>query len=76
MPCEEDGFGAGIALLKYEDFEASVGVIGEVTGVEEAIVPPIPVREIGGETLSCAPFPTMELVVGVATAVGVIRAGL
>lgn len=56
--------------------EASVGEMGDVRGVEEAIVPPKPVRDVGEETLSGAHLPVMEHVVGVITAVGAMSAGL
>jgi hypothetical protein len=63
------------ALAKYEVFEASVGDMGYVTGVVEAIVPPTPVLDVGLVTLT-ATFLVIEQLVGGTLAVGAIRAGL
>lgn len=73
---------AGVALgldlamaleKKLFDLEVSVGEIGEVTGVDEAIVPPTPVRSVGDTSFT---FPVMEHAVGATVAEGVISAGL
>jgi hypothetical protein len=54
---------------------ASVRETGEDRGVEEAIVPPTPVREMGGVIFSGA-LRVIEQLVGITAADGVIRAGL
>jgi predicted polyphosphate/ATP-dependent NAD kinase len=55
--------------------DVSVGEIGDVTGVEDAIVPPTPMRDVTGTILSGA-FRVMEQDVGGMIAAGVTNAGL
>lgn len=52
-----------------------VGEIGEVTGVDDAIVPPTPMRDVTGTILRGA-FRVMEQDVGGMIAAGVTSAGL
>jgi hypothetical protein len=53
----------------------SVRETGEKTGVEDAIVPPIPGRDVGGVIFSGA-LRVIEQLVGIMVADDVIRAGL
>jgi hypothetical protein len=56
----------GSALPKDGNFIVSVGETGDVRGVEEAIVPPTPIRDVDEAILSgCVYFPVMEPGVGV-----------
>lgn len=64
-----DVFGGGSGL------DASVGEIGEVTGVDEAMVPPTPVREMDALIVSGA-LRVIEQGVGGRLVVGVNKAGL
>lgn len=63
------GFEGGVGL------KPPVGDTGEVTGVDDAIVPPIPALEVGGMILSGA-FRVIEQALGETLVVGVMRAGL
>lgn len=53
----------------------SVGEMGDVTGVEDAMVPPTPVRSVVGTILSGA-FLVIEQKVGAMVAAGATSAGL
>lgn len=64
-----------VGLTGNSSLEVSVGEIGEVTGVEEAMVPPTPVRDVTGLILSGA-FLVIAHDVGGMLTTGVTRAGL
>jgi hypothetical protein len=64
-----------VGLTGNSSLEVSVGEIGEVTGVEEAMVPPTPVRDKTGLILSGA-FLVIAHDVGGMLTTGVTRAGL
>lgn len=53
-----------------------MGETGDGKGIDEAIVPPTPVLDVGAVILSGAHFPVMEQVVGVIVVVGVTTVGL
>lgn len=71
-PFEDEGR-LGRVEGKKGFLEVSVGEIGDVRGVEVAIVPPTPVRSVGEKTLT---FPVIEHAVGGTVVVGVMSAGL
>ena len=74
----EGATGIGLVVVRFEgesNSGRSFGEMGEVTGVEDAMVPPTPVREVVGLIFSGA-FLVMEQDVGGMLAAGETRAGL
>ena len=74
----EGATGIGLVVVRIEgesNSRRSFGEMGEVTGVEDAMVPPTPVREVVGLIFSGA-FLVMEHDVGGMLPTGETRAGL
>jgi len=69
----EDGLDDGSEVLKYVCLEASVGDVGDVTGVVDAMVPPTPILSDGETNFS---FPVIEQTVGGTAGTALISAGL
>jgi hypothetical protein len=73
--CAADVGFVEVGLKGDSSLEVSVGEIGEVTGVEDAIVPPTPMRDVTATILRGA-LRVMEQDVGGMLVAGVTNAGL